>query len=569
MSKKKNKSINTPNAKAAKNLEALKKAKEAATIEETKAEEQQPVVEEKKEAPIVEKPVEKPTGQPKEQIKVSVTSTPSGKSAYETHELCRKTPFMSPISRALFKDDHNVEQIKETWKNTTDNSTVTIVFPLNKIKPDDNMYTKEDIEKLKESIKEQKKEEPKKEETKPKVEKPKAKKKEEVIEDAEIIDSAPTVQIPNATIPTAPTFNDDRIDANHSVDLMSALMKRREEIKDKPELSELYKASGKQADVMLFTLLTKWNTQWKDDAQAMGIRVNEEMFNYLQNSVSTLLGVKLIGASDHGQLTIDFDKTIKQTTPQIQTALKQEAAVTKKEEPPVDTNACTTDLDKVNAMRTIMAARRNGKGTMGTNLLNAIEFAKKAYSLDEKIEPAQALAIILQKFAEQKQESVLLNCMATAVMGNLTNNLTPVSPHAWMKSQLPALSDQQIADLVTVMLSKRINDEATNEKKDFKNIANGFTKFLHATTDDLINRIVESAKQNGKEDAKLTLPKIKEVATTSSFVSSLKVVNSFKAVYGAEQSDKLMKTKMKQIIALYANKTINPIDVYVEKAYKK
>ena len=79
--------------------------------------------------------------------------------------------------------------------------------------------------------------------------------------------------------------------------------------------------------------------------------------------------------------------------------------------------------------------------------------------------------------------------------------------------------------------------------------------------------MVDSAKVNGKNDAQLTLPTIKGVATSSSFISSLKVVNAFKAVYGSEQGDKLIKTKMKQILAAYNKLTINPLSVYVEKGY--
>jgi len=564
MSKKKNKSVNTPSAKAARNLEALKKAKEIAVkAESAKVEEVVPeVIEPANSAPSVEQP--KPVGKKEDEKteptkpNVTPTGTPTGKTAYETHVKCRKSPFMSPISRSIYKDDNGIEQIRETWKNTNSNDTVTLVFPVSHIKEDDNMYTKEDLNKLRGN-------EP--EPVAPKVEKPKAKKKDkvetpEVIEDAEIVSTAPTVQIPSKQ-PTA----EDRIDANRSVDLMSALMKRRAEIKDKPELAQLYEASGKQADVMLWTLLTKWNTQWKDDAEALGIRVNNEMFAYLQNSVSSLLGVKLIGAENDGQMTIDFESTIKQASPQIQTALKQEAAAVKKEEKIPTAEECVDDAQKVTALRTIMAARRNGKGTMGTNLMNAIEFARKAFKLSDKLDPGRVLAVMLQKFAEQKQESILLNCMSTAVLGNLKSNLIPVAPHSWLKGQIPSLNDTQIAELVMVFLSKKLNDDATTEKKNFKDIAAGFTKFLHAPTDDLINRLVDSAKVNGKNDAQLTLPTIKGVATSSSFISSLKVVNAFKAVYGSEQGDKLIKTKMKQILAAYNKLTINPLSVYVEKGY--
>lgn len=580
MSKKKNKAANTPSAKAARNMEALKKAKAAVTTTEQTA----PEV---KEEPKVETPAEKTVEQPVQKVEEPKTTeptkpteekketsspykTPSGKSAYETHTKCCASPFMSPISRSLFVDDHGVEQIKETWKNTNNNETITLSFPLSNIKPDDKMYPKTDLDKLRNKT--NSKETTKKEEKPKKVEKKTKTVEVEEVTDAEIVENAPTVQIhdqkTSTTLPNNPT---DRIDANRSVDLMSALIRRRDEIKDNPELAELYKASGKQADVMLWTLLTKWNAQWKNDAEAAGIRVNKEMFGYLQDSVSTLLGVKLIGnTTNDGQLSIDFNATVKQTSPAIQTALKQEATVVPTKEPEKTPTAeeCTTDDDKLNALRTIMNARRNGKGTMGTNLLNAIEFAKKAYSLNDDASPASVLATIINKFGEKKQESVLLNCMSTAVMGNLMSNLTPVSPHAWLKTQMPDLPDKDLADLMVVFLTKKIGDDNA-DTKEAEIASKNLTAFLHNSNDDLINRIVDSAKANGKNDAKLVVSTIKGVNTTSTFISSVKVVNSVKTAYGTSLSDKLLKTQMKQIVGLYTNRDITPLSQYVEKAYKK
>ena len=80
---KRNKGGKAPSGKAARNLEALKKAKEAveasAKVESTKVEDSKP--EEKK-------PEEKPA----ERKKGGGYQTPIGKSAYETHMLFTKSP---------------------------------------------------------------------------------------------------------------------------------------------------------------------------------------------------------------------------------------------------------------------------------------------------------------------------------------------------------------------------------------------------------------------------------------------------------------------------------------------
>ena len=64
---------------------------------------------------------------------------------------------------------------------------------------------------------------------------------------------------------------------------MNAILKRREEIKDD---RAMYQATGKQADLMMFVLIQKWNDQFKNDAKEQGFTVNEEMFAYLNETAS-------------------------------------------------------------------------------------------------------------------------------------------------------------------------------------------------------------------------------------------------------------------------------------------
>lgn len=563
---KKSKKNNTPSAKAARNLEALKKAKEAAVAEETKAAQEAPVekADAQKEEKIVEKPIEK-----KEEKKedIGAYKTPVGKTSYDTHMLCRKSPFMSPISRSLYKDDKGIEQIKETWKNTNDNSVVTVIFPLSHIKDNDDMYTKEDLAKLRgEESKEEKKEV--KKEPKQKVKK---EKKEEVIEEAEIIESAPTVKTNNNQIPQMTSNAEDRIDANHSVDLLNCVLRRQESIKNDSSLKELHKALGMQSDLMLGVLLSKWNHQLQGDAESVGIKVNKEMFNYLEGVVAQFFSTKLIGATTKdGQMTIDFSATEKTMPAETQKALKQDAAVVKTETTNVEDlprpEECADDDAKINAIRTISMARF-GKGTMGKNLINVIEFSRKAWGFDDKAEPAMILATVLKKMEAKGQATTLLNCMSSAVIGNLTNNFTAISAHTWMKGMLPSYTDSQIANIVKVLIVKRL-EEGVNDSNNFNSVVKPYNILLSNTTDDLINRIIASSKNSGKDDDKLKVPKIPSLLNEPNHIVSIKLMNSFKAAYGPEMSDKLISTQMKRINMLY--KTFNPLAFYTEKsAYKK
>ena len=104
---KKNKGGKTPSAKAARNLEALKKAKEAALAAEVKEQQkvETPPVEEKKEEP---KPEPKPTPAPK-------------KTPYESYLEYKKHPHMMILSQTIEKNDKGVEIVTTQWKNTETN----------------------------------------------------------------------------------------------------------------------------------------------------------------------------------------------------------------------------------------------------------------------------------------------------------------------------------------------------------------------------------------------------------------------------------------------------------------
>jgi hypothetical protein len=170
---KKNKGGKTPSAKAARNLEALKKAKEAAVAAETKEQqvtETPPPVEEKKPEP-------KPT--------------PASKgTVYETYLEFKKHPHMMIVSQEIKKNDKNVEIVHTTWKNTETNETSVNAFSASFVKKNDGIDLKKlreqaakgvkeyYAEKAKDAPKEEPKEAPKPE-PEPKPEPKKEEKKEE------------------------------------------------------------------------------------------------------------------------------------------------------------------------------------------------------------------------------------------------------------------------------------------------------------------------------------------------------------------------------------------------------
>lgn len=563
---KRNKGGKTPSAKAARNLEALKKAKEAveasAKVETTKVEDSKP--EEKK-------PEEKPA----ERKKGGVYQTPMGKSAYETHMLCTKSPYMSLLSLKIEKDSKGIENIKAEWKNNETSETTSVLFPVSNVKEGDGI----DVKRIKEGIKnpipaevpktkpveEPKKEDPKSTpaEKKPKQQKSKKDKIEEVEAEEIDISSTPTIKTAAAPAPNIVTQNSDRIDANHSVDLMNAILKRREEIKDD---RAMYQATGKQADLMMFVLIQKWNDQFKNDAKEQGFTVNEEMFAYLNETASLFLGVNLLPSkTSDGQLEINFKDAVAKTNPEMQKALEQDAKVPQTQEMPKP-EECVTDEQKVAAMCTIMNMRHKQKsGGIGKNVANMIEFAREAYKLDKDTEPAQVLATVLLKMKEAGRNATLLEGCANAIWGNLTGNLSVLASHAWLKNQLTTYNDAQVANVVKVFLAKKITDE-TAKNNNYEEEAKRYSQLISGTNDDLINRIITSANNEGKDEDKLVYPEIKGLNLKGKHISAIKTVNNMRIAYGAEMNDKMLKQVMQKVSGLYTSTSLNPLTFYIEKS---
>lgn len=563
---KRNKGGKTPSAKAARNLEALKKAKEAvetsAKVETTKVEDSKP--EEKK-------PEEKPA----ERKKGGVYQTPMGKSAYETHMLCTKSPYMNLLSLKIEKDSKGIENIKAEWKNNETSETTSVLFPVSNVKEGDKI----DVKRIKEGIKnpipakvpetkpveEPKKEDPKSTPTekKPKQQKPKKEKIEEVEAEEIDINNTPTIKTAAAPAPNIVTQNSDRIDANHSVDLMNAILKRREEIKDD---RAMYQATGKQADLMMFVLIQKWNDQFKNDAKEQGFTVNEEMFAYLNETASLFLGVNLLPSkTSDGQLEINFKDAVAKTNPEMQKALKQDAKVPQTQEMPKP-EECVTDEQKVAAMCTIMNMRHKQKsGGIGKNVANMIEFAREAYKLDKNAEPAQVLATVLLKMKEAGRNATLLEGCANAIWGNLTGNLSVLASHAWLKNQLTTYNDAQVANVVKVFLAKKITDE-TAKNNNYEEEAKRYSQLISGTNDDLINRIITSANNEGKDEDKLVYPEIKGLNLKGKHISAIKTVNNLRIAYGAEMNDKMLKQVMQKVSGLYTSTSLNPLTFYIEKS---
>ena len=560
---KKNKGGKTPSAKAERNLEALKKAKAAAIAAEAKEEKvETPPAEEKKEE---KKPEPKPTPAPK-------------KTAYESYLEYKKHPHMTILSQKIEKNEKGVEIITTYWKNNETNegakNELSTAFSASFVKKGDGIDLKKLREQAEKGMKEYyaekakdvPKEEPKpetasdpnpelKKEEKKEEKKPAAKKakKEEVIIPEEVkpeeVKQKPIVK---PEVKTIVTLKNDRIDANHGIELMKSFENRAAELE---KGTELHKAMREQADIMLFVYGKQWVDQCIADGDEAFLKVSESMYNRMAVVGRDLLGitVKALPDKKDGQMTIDFKETLETAPAEVKESLEADAKKEKPSDVIPEANASTTEEEKIKAIDSILRMR-NG---IGGNLHNAIQYSKNAFPELKDALPAQVVAFIYSKVVN----STYLNGVANAIMGNLMGNGSIIASHAWLKKQMSGLAydETDVANIVKVVLANGLNG-----KGDYEVLSKSCNNYIKQMNSDLINRIV-SAK-TPKDEAKLKINgKYTELGAVQQTISATKFINRVKDAYGADMGDKLLKQTMQRIMGLYSD-GLKPLALYVEKS---
>lgn len=568
MSKKKNKGGKTPSAKADRNLEALKKAKEAVTAAETKAE--------VKETKAEETPAKETKPEPK------ATPAPK-KTPYQTYLEYKKHPHMCMISQEIKKNDKGVEIIVTKWKNSETGETgLGQEFSASFVKKGDGIdlaKLREQAEKgLKEYYAEKaktEKEEEKPAEVKetpksaakvePKAEPKKEEKKEEkkatskkkepvIIPEVVSEEEKETITPAKVAIPQV-SKTGDRIDANHGIELMKSFENRASELE---KGTELHRAMREQADIMLFVYGKQWLDQCALDGDTAIIQVNQPMYNRLAIIGRDLLGMKIKALpvttiTGEQQMKIDFKETLESAPAEIQAAIEADA---KKERPSdvvpeVDTSI--TEEEKIKAIDSILRMK-NG---IGGNLHNAILYSKGAFPELKDACPAQVVAFIYSKIVT----STYLTGVAHAIMGNLVGNGSIIASHVWMKRMMKGFdyNETEIANIVKVILANELNS-----KGNYEAASKSCNKYINQMNDDLINRIINA--KTPKDEANLKISgKYEELGSVQTTISPVKFINRIKEAYGADLSNKLLKQTMQRIMGLYSD-GLKPLEVYVEKS---
>lgn len=137
-----------------------------------------------------------------------------------------------------------------------------------------------------------------------------------------------------------------------------------------------------------------------------------------------------------------------------------------------------------------------------------------------------------------------------------------------------SVSDTDIAQLFRLFfaLGAELNRTSINKTKEPKIEAVEYLKpwnnLLKAMNDKFINEMIETKKDKTKF---AELGKIEGLMGDNNLTSAdcAKILAQVSKAYGTALNDKQLKQILQKLVTEYQKEDINPLDVYIEKAYKK
>lgn len=348
--------------------------------------------------------------------------------------------------------------------------------------------------------------------------------------------------------------NGDRISADQGITLMNLIHQRYLNNPDTP--ADAKEFMSKQFDAMALRNIILWNAQTKEELGNAGLKVNEEMFNAINEGLALYYGIEakaLPSPDGDGQLQINFEasKEVVEQAKESKEAEKQEISVEYKEG--------MSEEEIQNALTKIL--NQSGAG-MDNNLKNAIAFAKKAYSLTTD-DPSEVVAAIIQKLPKGQ---LLLEGFGRMIYGSYTTNDGPFTAHAILKNRLKSLnySDNQLAKLVQLffVLGARVNyEKVKSETASFADYVKPWNLLTKALNDQIIIDIIGTQKN---PTSFVEIPKITGLSTDK--FNCPKILHQLKDAYGTSLNDSQLKKQMQVILSLYQKEEMNPMADYIEKS---
>ena len=341
----------------------------------------------------------------------------------------------------------------------------------------------------------------------------------------------------------------DRIDANHSVDLMKLVHSQYLINSDVPE--QLRKAMNEQFNVMMLANLIHWNEQTKLDFGEAGIEVNKAAFDMISEGLETYFGMNVKGIpskENEGQLQLKFAEEMPEQTKKDLEASKHTKVA--KELPEYNPEMDNDQI--VKAMETIL----NMRESMGKNLINTISFAKKAYQMD-KSTPAE----ILQKILTEIPDNLLLNSYARMIYGAVVKNDCIFNAHAALRNHLAqAYDDKQLVNIGRLFFARGVMiSKGKNDSRKFDEVVKPWNGLFNSMNDEIINKLIASQKD---KEITIEVPSVKGIAKTSDNFNCEKIMKALHDTYGTDIGDKLLKSKMQEISNGYRD--IDKVTLYDE-----
>lgn len=378
----------------------------------------------------------------------------------------------------------------------------------------------------------------------------------EVVDPTKPTESKEDKSIPSISAGLNKLANGDRLDHNHSVDLMKMI--HGEFVANPATPPELGKAMKRQFDAMAMVELMFYNAQLENDLQQLGVKVNKDQFVQIEQLARSMFGISLKGLpapEDPNQLVINFPESIPAPIKeQVKKDLKE-----KKEMPKIPDPVITMPEDeKQKVLRVICSSI--GKG-VGNNITTAIEWARKAYGFADNEKKSVVLATILQK----DLKTTLINGLTSMVKGRLNHDHSILGAHAVLHQWLPTYTEEEIAEIAQVCLSykEEVNCkeyiEKTGKKCDADNsIALMSRDVIAGRAEDVVNGILSKKEQ--------VVVKYKD-ETGSIAVNTESIRKSLTVSYGSQGtiSDTMLKDVVNNIVKLYV-KPIMRLSKYIDKS---
>ena len=369
----------------------------------------------------------------------------------------------------------------------------------------------------------------------------------EVVDSKEKKEEAP---VPSISAGLSKLAKGDRLDHNHSVDLMKMVHEAYVENPATPP--QLAKAMKQQFDAMALVELMFYNAQLEADFQQLGIKVNQAQFVQMEQIARDMFGITLKGLpapEDPKQMVINFSESLPQ---EIKATVKEDLKA-KENLPEIPEPSFEMPEDKkIVAMRAIMAT--TGKG-IGNNICTLIEWTRKAYNFDAKEKKATILAFILQK----DFRTTLTNCMRGLAYGKLNKCHSILPAHALLHNWLPQYTDEEISEIVRVSLAYKEELAAKDYKEKVGkelSVENGLALIHRDIIAGNVKTVVDAVLKNTPEVVVQYPDK-----TSSVRVDTAAVRNSLISYYG----ESFVKDKIQELVKYYV-KPLARLANYVDKS---